>query len=324
LAEGAASAITEPEEASRRDARELPRIPMVLNEQRKLSGGGRGRCTTTTQRLSRLLLVCLISFSLAGCPLLYTRQVTSRPDLPRQPEPPQPSGTLLEPQFRIGIAPVYMPLAYKDPTFGLVGVEVDFANQLATGLGKKIVFVETPFPELIQALLEKRIDIVMSGMSITSEREKLVNFTDSYARIGQMALVRAKDRHAFPNVQSFSKLTSKVGFVQATTGEIAVNAFFLQASHAPQPNVEAGIAALRKGEIEVFIHDAPTIWRIAGNPNERELDGLYWPLTKEHLAWAVRKEDEPLRIALNGELQQWKLSGRLKQILSRWVPLRIW
>ena len=231
---------------------------------------------------------------------------------------------MLKSQFRIGISPEYMPLAYKEAPFGLVGVEVDFANQLGKDLGKTIVFVETPFPELIQALLEERIDIIMSGMSITREREKLVSFTDSYATIGQMVLVRAKDRSAFPNVQSFSQLTSKVGFVQATTGEIAAKAFFPRATLAPQSTIDDGITALRKGEIEVFIHDAPTVWRIAGNPNEKELAGLYWPLTKEPLAWAVRKDDESLRFALNRELQQWKLSGSLKYTLSRWVTLRIW
>jgi polar amino acid transport system substrate-binding protein len=231
---------------------------------------------------------------------------------------------MLKSQLRIGVSPDYMPLAYKDPTVGLVGVEVDFANQLGKNLGKTIVFVETPFPELIQALLEERIDIIMSGMSITREREKLVSFADSYATIGQMVLVRAKDRSVFPDVQSFSKLTSKVGFVQKTTGEIAAKAFFTNATLAPQPTVDGGIAALRKGEIEVFIHDAPTIWRIAGNPSEKELQGLYWPLTKEPLAWAVRKDDEPLRFALNRELERWKQSSYLKQVISRWVTLRIW
>jgi polar amino acid transport system substrate-binding protein len=217
-----------------------------------------------------------------------------------------------------------MPLAYKDPRFGVAGVEVDFAKQLGDGLKKKIVFVETPFPNLIQALLEERIDIIMSGMSITSERAELVSFTDPYARVGQMALVRAKDRSAFPDVQSFSKVTSAIGFVQKTTGEMAAKAFFPRAALAPQPTIDAGIAALRNGEIQVFIHDAPTVWRIAGNPNEKELAGLYWPLTKEPLAWAVRKDDEPLRFALNRELEQWKLNGSLKQVLSRWVAVRIW
>ena len=171
-----------------------------------------------------VLAIVLTAFPLSGC-ISYGISKTY-PSAPPAPEPPKPSGTMLKSQFRIGISPDYMPLAYKDSTVGLVGVEVDFANQLGKDLGKTIVFVETPFPELIQALVEERIDIIMSGMSITREREKVVSFTDSYATIGQMALVRAKDRSAFPNVQSFSQLTSKIGFVQATTGEMAAKAFF--------------------------------------------------------------------------------------------------
>jgi ABC-type amino acid transport substrate-binding protein len=265
----------------------------------------------------RILAPCLIVFASSGC-IVNTYQ-------PPKPEPPPPaSGTLLKSQLRVGISPDYMPLAFKDPVLGLVGVEVDFAEGIGNGLGKKIVFVETPFPELIQSLLEDRIDMIMSGMTITKERAERISFTDPYARIAQMALVRAKDRSDFPNAQSFYRLTSKVGFVQKTSGELAARTFFPQATIAPQPTIEAGVAGLRKGEIAVFIHDAPTVWRIAGNPREKELVGLYWPLTQESLAWAVRKDDEPLRFALNRELDNFKSSGRLKQILSKWVPLRIW
>jgi ABC-type amino acid transport substrate-binding protein len=99
---------------------------------------------------------------------------------------------------------------------------------------------------------------------------------------------------------------------------------FLHAKIVAEPTVEEGVAALRKGEIDVFIHDAPTIWRIAGNPGEQQLKGLYWRLTDEYLAWAVRKEDEPLRFAINRELTQIRQSGRLTEILSRWAGLRIW
>ena len=259
-----------------------------------------------------IVAACLIVLASSGCILDEYR--------PPKPEPPPPpSGTLLKPQFRIGISPDYMPLAYKDPALGLMGLEVDFAEQLGKELGKKIIFVETAFPELIQSLLEDRIDIIMSGMSITSDRVERISFTDPYAPMAQMALVRAKDRSTFPDVQSFYRLTSRVGFVQKTSGELAARTFFPKATIAPQPSIESGVAALRKGEIAVFIHDAPT-----GDPTEIERPGLYWPLTKEWLAWGVRKDDESLRLALNRELQKWRASGRLKQVLSRWVPLKIW
>jgi ABC-type amino acid transport substrate-binding protein len=271
----------------------------------------------------RVVLLCLLVLPLSGCILLIASDLPN-PPAASQPEPPRPSGTLLKSELRIGISPDYPPLAYKDGAFGLVGVEVDLANQLGKGLGKKIVFVETPFPELINALLEERVDVIMSGMSVTAERIKLVNFTDSYAPVGQMALIRAKDVALYPNVQVFSNTTQKVGFVQDTTGELAARGLFLQAKIVPQPTIEEGVLALRKEEIDVFIHDAPTIWRITGNPSEQELKGLYWRLTNENLAWAVRKDDEPLRFAINQELTALKESGRLKQILSRWVTLRIW
>src|SRR5262245_38887234 len=65
---------------------------------------------------------------------------------------PEPSGTLLNREFRIGITPHYQPLAYKFRG-QLVGMEVDFANQLGKDLDKQITFVETPWPELIPALV---------------------------------------------------------------------------------------------------------------------------------------------------------------------------
>ena len=51
------------------------------------------------------------------------------------------------------------------------------------------------------------------------------------------------------------------------------------------------LRAHRTCEIEVFIHDVPILWRIAGNSNEKRAAGLYWPLTQEPLAWAARKDD---------------------------------
>jgi ABC-type amino acid transport substrate-binding protein len=244
------------------------------------------------------------------------------PDPPPPVSPPESSGTLLNREFRIGISPGYPPLAYRFND-QLVGIEVEFARQLGKDLDKQITFVDTPWPELIPALLAGKIDIIMSGMSITEDRMKLVNFTEPYMQIGQMALVRTRDQAAYDNLERFFATTSRVGFVSNTTGEQVARAIFSKATLVPQPTVEDGLAALRRGAIDVFIHDAPTVWRIGGNPGEKELTGLYWPLSEEPLAWAVRKSDVPLQFALTQRVKEWKLSGRLQQIMSQWITLRI-
>ncbi len=263
----------------------------------------------------RVLLCGLAVMLFVGC------YVHPEPTLRPVPAP-EPSGTLLNRELRIGIAPIYMPLAYK-VRGQLVGLEVDFAEQLGKELDKQITFVETPWPELIPALVAGKIDIIMSGMSITEERAQLVSFAEPYMQIGQMALVRARDVSGFSKLESFLGTTARVGFVSKTTGEQAAKEIFSNAKLTPQPTVDDGVAALRNGVIDVFIHDAPTVWRIGGNPGEKELVGLYWPLTKEPLAWAVRKSDVPLHFALSGKVKEWELSGRLKQLTSRWVIIRI-
>jgi len=265
-------------------------------------------------RLS-VLLCCFALVLFVGC---YVNPVSP----PRPEVAPEPSGTLLKRELRIGMTPEYPPLVYKfrgQP----VGMEVDFAKQLGKELDKQITFVETPWSELIPALVEGRIDIIMSGMSITAERAKLVSFTEPYMQIGQMALIRAGDQTAFANPETFFDTTSRVGFVSNTTGEQVAKVVFSRAKLVPQPTVEDGIAALRKGTIDIFIHDAPTVWRIGGNPGEKELTGLYWPLSDESLAWAVRKSDVPLHFALSSKVKEWKLTGRLQQLMSNWIILRI-
>jgi polar amino acid transport system substrate-binding protein len=50
--------------------------------------------------------------------------------------------------------------------------------------------------------------------------------------------------------------------------------------------------------------------------------GRYQPLTDEHLAWAVRKDDTALRDRLNAELTKWKQDGELESVLDHWIPVR--
>jgi ABC-type amino acid transport substrate-binding protein len=80
------------------------------------------------------------------------------------------------PPLRVGMAPNYPPLAFKQ-NGKLKGIEVDFAKRLRSALNRKVEIVETEWEELGPALEAKKIDMVMSGTSITEERKEKVNFT---------------------------------------------------------------------------------------------------------------------------------------------------
>jgi ABC-type amino acid transport substrate-binding protein len=224
--------------------------------------------------------------------------------------------------LRVGISPDYPPLAFKEKG-NLTGAEVEMATTLAYYLNVKIVFVESPWDRLIPNLLNDRIDVIMSGLSITPERESSVNFVQPYMKVGQMALVRQNEKKLFPNKQSLLNTHLRVGFLPDTTSASFVKANFNQAQLTPIRSVEQAVNNLRKGKIDLFIHDAPTIWMIAGNSTEEQLTGLFWPLTEESLAWAVRPSDINLQTSLNDVLEKWEANGVLQKILNRWMRMRI-
>src|SRR5262245_11470139 len=89
------------------------------------------------------------------------------------------SGSSTPTSLRVGTSGDYAPLTFVEGG-QLKGVEIDFANELAKETGRKLELVQMPFVELIPALEGGKIDVIMSGMSVTSERKEKVEFTDPY------------------------------------------------------------------------------------------------------------------------------------------------
>ncbi len=183
-------------------------------------------------------------------------------------------------EIRVGIAPIYPPLAFKEDG-QIKGIEVDFTRQLSLDLGVKFVLVELPWDDLIPALRAGRIDVIMSGMSVTDERSKLVSFTDWYVRAGQMALIRRTDYEKLRKPGSMDLPTSRVGFQTNSTGELYARQNLTKAKLKGYPTLDAGIEALRAKQIDFFVYDAPAIWRIRGQLRDQypDLTGRYTPLT---------------------------------------------
>ena len=226
--------------------------------------------------------------------------------------------------LRVGIAPNYPPLAFKEDG-QLAGIEVDFAKRLGKALGRPVVLVETPWEDLAKALLEdKTIDVVMSGTSITEKRKEKVDFTDSYLKVGQMVLIRSDEVGRLRTAKALDNKGIKVGFTSRTTSEHYAHDHLTHAQLQGFPDTDAGVAALRSGQIDAFIADAPAVWRVMGGfqAKETQLRGLYTPLTKEELAWAVRKGDDPLRKQLNAVLAQWKKDGTIDDVLDNWITVK--
>jgi ABC-type amino acid transport substrate-binding protein len=224
--------------------------------------------------------------------------------------------------LRVGVTGAYAPVIFeKDGE--ILGIEADLAHAVGEALGRRIVFKQYPLTELIDALERDEIDVVMSGMSVTADRNERVRFTLPYMQVGQLAMIRTSDIARFGRIHLIRRTGARVGYKRGTTGEQFVATQLTRSRSFAFDSIEAGVRSLRAGRIDFFIHDAPTVWLLAGDPKSRDLQGLYHPLTEEYLAWAVRADNPKLLTLLNTTLAHFKREGLIEPIIDRWIPVRV-
>lgn len=85
-----------------------------------------------------------------------------------------------EKPLKIGIEAAYPPFASKAPDGSIVGFDYDIGNALCDEMKVKCTWVEQEFDGLIPALKVRKIDAILSSMSITEDRKKSVNFSNKY------------------------------------------------------------------------------------------------------------------------------------------------
>lgn len=264
------------------------------------------------------ILLCLAAaLLLAGCGWMPWRSEKSGDSGAKQEVPAANA-------IRVGMAANYPPLSFREDG-RLVGIEVDLVREIVRETGLTVTIKQIPWAELIPALQAGKIDVIMSGMSVTEARAKQVAFVEPYLRTGQMVLVREQDVAQLGQPARLRDTGRRVAVVSGTTGEEYARANLVLAEVVAFPSAEAAAAALTAGKVDYFIHDAPSIWRfgMADNPAGAGLVGLYTPLTEEYLAWAVRKGDEKLKAQLDAAVRAMKQRGVVDAIVRRWIDTQV-
>lgn len=221
--------------------------------------------------------------------------------------------------LRVGVTAESPPLIFKQ-NHKIVGLEADFARDLAKYLGKSLRFVELKWEDQIPSLLEDRIDIIMSGMSVTALREVRIAFTLSYFESGQMALIRRKDAARFSTGLFSFATSSAIGVIKDTTGEYFVETQFSSVKRVAYTEPRAAVKDLIDNDIDMFIYDAPMVLYLASENEGKGLTVLFALLTREPLAWGIRKDNVKLLESANNFLRTLNQQGKLNKLIKYWIP----
>jgi polar amino acid transport system substrate-binding protein len=151
--------------------------------------------------------------------------------------------------LKVGSDTTSPPMEFIDPATGAItGFDVDVVNAICERINCTAEFVTTGWDGIFTALQEGQFDLVASGVSITADRQQVMDFTDPYIVNGQAILVRAAD--AALTVDDFKggqrKLSAQANTTDATTAEEIAGKDNVQA----YDTFNGSVLALRNGDVD--------------------------------------------------------------------------
>ena len=118
--------------------------------------------------------------------------------------------------FMVGTESTYPPYESRNEQGDLIGFDIDLMELIAEKLGKKIDWQDMSFDGLIPALIAKRIDMVIAGMSITEERAQRVAFTKPYEISVSAFITKADSDIKEITALKGKSVATQIGTVQET------------------------------------------------------------------------------------------------------------
>ena len=207
----------------------------------------------------------------------------------------------------------YPPLEYVDDNSKIVGFDIDLANEIAKGLGVSAQIKNVSFDKIFDALKAGDVDVIISSVTITSERQKEMLFSTPYLNAGQI-LVVASDS----SIAEVADLKGKAVGVQAeTTSQKEALKYTEKSMVKSYADYTPAKRDLIAGKIQAIIIDYPAGVAMAQDFGE-QLKVVGKPFTSEFYGVAVANGRTGLLSAVDGVIASLKRTGRLSQLENLW------
>ena len=226
--------------------------------------------------------------------------------------------------LRIGMTGGQPPFNVHNRDGDLIGMEVDLANLLAGAMDVELQIVEKPFDELLPALEKGDVDLVMSQVTATLERNRRVAFVGPYYVSGKSLLTKSSTLAAIKETDEIDRQGMRIATLKGSTGEKFVNRHAPKAQLTTTKNYDEAVDLLLNDKVDAFLADAPII-RLTGlrNPNA-DLTMLRQPLTIEPIGIAVAPNDPLLLNLVQNYMSALEASGGLDALLEKWFDNTGW
>ena len=192
------------------------------------------------------------------------------------------------------------------------GIDVEVAGAIAGKLGLELVVDDMDFDAALLAVQQNKSDIVMAGVTVTEDRQLIMDFSDSYATGVQVVIVKEGSDVTLDNLGE-----KMIGTQRGTTGYIYTSGDYGDDHVTAYDNGASAVQALLNGQVDcVVIDSAPAEAFVAANAGLTILDTEY---VTENYAIGVNKDNAALLDAINQALAELTADGTIQAIVDKYI-----
>jgi len=216
-----------------------------------------------------------------------------------------------------GIDANFPPFAFIDKSGNPSGFDVEAMNWIAKEIGVEVVHKPIDWDGIVTSLVTKKIDVIASGMSITPDRQKQVNFTIPYWKIEQVMVVKKDSGLTLKDLTHGKKIigvqqgTSEAKWLKKETDAKGWNMTLRYYSSSP-----LAVEDVLNGRIAAAaMDDAPA--RDAASKKAVKILGTFG-MASEDFGYALRKEDTALLEKINNGLKKLMASPHWAELSKKY------
>lgn len=232
-------------------------------------------------------------------------------------------------ELKIGIEGRYPPFEMVDTHGNLQGFNVELGRALCEEIKVQCSFVRTEWNDLIPNLLSRKIDVILSSMDITEEREKQVMFTDPYAH-SPAFFVSKKGRFPFVFISPQRVEGVTLGVEENTSYDAYVSTKFAERAQIKRYKTSSALYnALAQGEVKLALMDGTAAYYGFFQTPAGQGFELVGSALKEQRYFgkgqgiALRKDEQALKERFNKALKSLISGGVYNSISSRYFVFNL-
>lgn len=214
----------------------------------------------------------------------------------------------------VGLSADYPPYEFHQTIDGkdkIVGFDVSIAEKIAKDLDVKLDIKEMNFDSLLGSLKTGKIDMIISGMSPTPERQKEVDFSDPYMFVQQRVVVRKADKEKFTSVNDFNGV--KVGVQKQTTQEELAQNELVGSDVVSLQKVPDLLLNLSSNKVDAVVLEGPVAEAYLSQDKTLAMADIKFENGSKETAIALPKGSTALQEKVNASIKEIQDTGLLKE-----------